>query len=467
MTVTSVKMSVFGSLQLWLLCLACLLMAAPAMASKIVETQSIAQITFDDEGKPLDYPASVFFDPVQEELYVINGGNGRIIVYGPDHFPRWSIGSGRDVVTPRGGTVMPDGRVFTIQVENRANPIPRITVLSGAFFPELDIPLNAIPGTEGFIPRNVAISAGGLMYVSGDLFRGVLVLDDEGYFLRKLQPTDEIADLSLDYVAEENLPEEGALDSSEVAGEADEYANIPEEFRPRKSRGNRISGSSEATNVGPVKVNYVTLDSKGRLYFLSPETGKIYVHDSDERFLFSFGTKGGSPGQMSNPRALAIDEERGFIYVADYMRHTVLAYNLAGEYLFETGGRGKTPGWFNFPNDIAINSRGEIIVADLFNKRVQVLDVDYESRFYNLEEILKSDPMAEETEQGLRPGEDAQEVEVKAFDLVPGVPDIDYEIVSEEVAPFEGDGESTATPNSDEQVEIEILQDTEIPAISN
>jgi DNA-binding beta-propeller fold protein YncE len=442
--------------QLWLLFLTGLLFPLSVQAFKSVETQSVAQITFDDEGESLDFPASVFFDPEREELYVVNGGNGRIIVYGPDYFPRWSIGSGRDVLTPRGGTVLSDGRVFVVQIKNRANPTPRITVLNGAFFPEFDIPLDTIPGAEGFRPRNVAISAGGLMYVAGDLYRGVLVLDDEGYFLRKLQPTDTLSALSLDFEPEETATAEGATDTADDAVERDDFANIPEEFRPRKSRGNRI-GSSKATSVGPVKINYVTIDSQGRIYMVSPETGKIFVHDSEERFLFAFGTKGGSPGQLSNPRALAIDEERGLIYVADYMRHSILAYSMEGEYLFETGGRGETPGWFNFPNDIALTSRGEIIVADLFNRRVQVLNVDYEARFFDLEAILKSDPKADENEQVPLPGEEATEVEAERFDLTPGAPDIDYEDVGEDPS------EET---DSAEQIEIEILQDLEIPTIS-
>ena len=78
--------------------------------------------------------------------------------------------------------MLPDGRVFAVQKKNRSNPRPKITILNGAFFPELEIPLDDIPDVDNFIPRNVAISKSGLIYVAGDLYRGVLVLDDEGYF---------------------------------------------------------------------------------------------------------------------------------------------------------------------------------------------------------------------------------------------------------------------------------------------
>ena len=435
----------------------CMAMSAQAISTG-VDNRSMAQLTFDDERKPLGYPAAVFFDPQEDELYVVNGGSGRIIVYGPDYFPRWSIGSGRGVVAPLGGTVLPDGRVLTVQIKNRSNPTPKITVLNGAFFPEQDIPLDNIPGDVAFVPRNVAVSPAGLLYVAGDMYPGVLVLDDEGYFLRKLQPTDEVSSYRVEKKAAEEEP-------ADDIGEDDQFANIPEEFRPRQSRGDRISVNSEGKNIGPVHVNYVAIDSQGRFYLVSPETGKIYVHDSEERFLFSFGTKGGSPGQMSNPRALVVDEKNGLIYVADYMRHTILAYNLAGEYLFETGGRGSSPGWFNYPNDIALTSRGEIIVADLFNKRVQVLDVDYESRFYDLEDLLNTDPERVEEEE-VSATEETSETGLETFDLVPGRPDIDYADNDEEMASVaEGEG-AAEDVDSAGQVEIEILQDEEIPAIS-
>jgi len=466
--VTGVDINRLCSLQVWLLIIFCLIITRPVWAAGVagsLASQSIAQITFDDERKPLDYPFSVFFDPVQEELYVVNGGNGRIIVYGPDYFPRWSIGKGRGVITPQAGIVLPDGRLFIVQAKNRNNPTSKITVLNGSFFPEQEIPLDGTREEKEFDPRNVAIGPDGLIYVAGNMYRGVLVFDEEGYFLRKLQPTDRLSALSRDYQPEQNVTEEGAADGADVA-ETDEYANIPEEFRPRKRLGSRISGNSGAMDVGPVKVNYVATDSQGQIYVISPETGKIYVYDAEERFLFAFGAKGGSPGQLSNPRGLAIDEDRGLIYVVDYMRHSVLAYNLAGKYLFEIGGRGFSPGWFNFPSSVAINSRGELIVADVFNKRVQVLSVDYDSYLYDLKNILKPDSEAEETKQNLQTEGDELKVEEGDLDGVPSVPDINSTDMDVEMEPGADEGEVIEEDDSGQQVEIEILQDTEIPAIS-
>jgi hypothetical protein len=190
-------------------------------------------------------------------------------------------------------------------------------------------------------------------------------------------------------LAEAALEDQGPLlseeEAEEVRAEVNAFNDIPEEFRPRTGR--QAGETSSEPGVGPVKVNFVTIDSSGKLYLLSAETGKIYVYGPDESFLFSFGTKGGSPRQLSQPRALVIDEKRELIYVVDYMRHTILVYNkLNGEYIFEIGGRGFAPGWFNFPTGIALNNQQQIVVADLFNKRVQVLEVGYDKSLFSDED---------------------------------------------------------------------------------
>ncbi|MEA3386469.1 MAG: NHL repeat-containing protein, partial [Thermodesulfobacteriota bacterium] len=168
---------------------------------------------------------------------------------------------------------------------------------------------------------------------------GILVLDKEGNFLRCLTPLDTVWGTE-----EETSP------GSETVQE------------PRQGKS-------------PVLILEVCTDRSGRLYLLSEETSKVYVYDREENFLFSFGKKGGSSGKLSRPRGLAVDNERDRIYVVDYMRQTILVYDLTGRYLFEFGGQGWGPGWFNFPTGAATDSRGNLIVADFFNNRVQVLEV--------------------------------------------------------------------------------------------
>ncbi|MBE0598458.1 MAG: 6-bladed beta-propeller, partial [Desulfuromonadales bacterium] len=211
--------------------------------------------------------------------------------------------------------------------------------------------------------------------------------------------------------------------------------DIPEEFRPRNSQGKAEIDSGPG--MGPVRIRHVSFDSAGNIYLVSGETSKIYVYGPDESFLFSFGEKGGTPRKLSQPRGLASDENRRLIYVADYMRHSILVFNMAGRYLFEFGGRGAGPGWFNFPSDIAINRQGQVIVSDLFNQRVQVLQIDYAESFPLFQSPRVAAPAAEEAETGEdRPAPDDR----------PGNPEVDADGEGGGVDPAESPAPAELAP---------------------
>ena len=70
-----------------------------------------------------------------------------------------------------------------------------------------------------------------------------------------------------------------------------------------------------------------------------------------------------------------MDKRNGRIYIIDYMRHTSSVYEKGGGYLFEFGGKGWGRGWFQFPSDICVDGSGNVLIADTFNHRVQVLEV--------------------------------------------------------------------------------------------
>jgi len=287
-----------------------------------VTVKVVTIITRDNLNRKLSLPTSLFYDMEESELYVVTGG--RVIVFNPAYFPYLSLGKGRGIDSPTGVFVDRAGNLFVCQGKSNENPRPRITVLNAAFLPAEEIHLEGFPGAENFIPKRMAIGANGRMYVAGLNHRGLVVLNKKGKFLKVLAPKDYIV-------------------------------------------------SPDMTRVATI--NDVTIDENGRIYLLSEEMGRVYVYDKDERFLFKFGDKGGSTGKLSRPRGIAVDAKKGRIYVIDYMRHTGNIYSMDGRFLGEFGGRGWGPGWFNYPSDIAVDDQGNVIVADTFNERVQVLRI--------------------------------------------------------------------------------------------
>lgn len=375
---------------------ACLLGIAPASGLCRAEEATTAPIQHpmsavtilndDNQGEPLRFPSAVAFDSEQEEIYVINGGKMGFVIYDSDFTPHLFLGAGRGIDSPQSIFFdTRDGNVFVCQGKSAKHP-PRLTILNGAFFPVKEILFDNIPEAENFSPFRGALGKNGNIYLVDNNIRGVLVLDKEGNFLRWLKPKDKVLKKIARDTSEKNPPiEKDAAEtptppeSPPPQEDATPLGDLPPELRP-KARAKR-GEASDGPTLEPISINDIMTDSDGHLFFLSEETSKVYVHTVNEEFLFSFGEKGGSTGKMSRPRGIAINESRKTIYIVDYMRHTILAFDLAGKYLYEFGGRGSGPLWFNFPNSITVDRKGRLIVADLFNNRVQILKTEYDMTF--------------------------------------------------------------------------------------
>lgn len=361
--------------------------AEEAATASILQPMSVVTILNDDnQGEPLRFPSAVAFDSEQEEIYVINGGKNGFVIYDSDFIPHLFLGAGRGIDAPQ--SIFFDtrnGNVFVCQGKSAKHP-PRLTILNGAFFPVKEILFDTIPEAENFSPFRGALGKTGNIYLADNNIRGVLVLDKEGNFLRWLKPKDKILRKIVrdpsdkNPLAEKDVANTPASPESPPSQEEPELlGDLPPELRP-KARAKR-GDAADGPMLEPITINDIMTDSDGHLFFLSEETSKVYVYAVNEEFLFSFGEKGGSTGKMSRPRGIAINEGRKTIYIVDYMRHTILAFDLAGKYLYEFGGRGSGPLWFNFPNSITVDRKGRLIVADLFNNRVQILKTEYDMTF--------------------------------------------------------------------------------------
>ncbi|BBD07177.1 NHL repeat-containing protein [Desulfovibrio ferrophilus] len=278
----------------------------------------------DYEGLRMSFPSRVFVDRSNGEVYVVDGGNSRILVYTHDLYPLLSMGVSDGLESPVGVSVGSDGYVYVAQVPGKGGTQSRISVFNPALSWERDIVFQGFNGAESFRPRNVLVTPQGELYVSGDSFAGLVVLNADGVFVRLLSVEDS------------------------VGGEAPRQAMISD----------------------------MELDASGRLYLLSEEMGRVYVFDGDGVLQRSFGKKGGGSGKLSRPRGIALDERERRVLVVDYMRHTVNVYSWEGEHLFDFGGKGWRDGWFQFPNDIGVDSVGDVLVADTFNNRVQVMRLE-------------------------------------------------------------------------------------------
>jgi len=325
------------------------------------KTTCIQVIREDYEGLQLSYPNKVSSDPVKKEIYITDSGNNRILVYTHDFYPLLSIGKPDGIEVPVGLAVNPEGYLFIAQAPTREQKKGRISVLNPCLRWEKDIFFNGFKDADNFHPTNIAINKGGRLYVTGTNYRGVVVLNKDGTFSHLLTPTDKL-------------------------------------------------GKSEEAKA---TICDVEIDNQGNIYLLSEDMGRIYVYDRLEQFVFKFGQKGGSSGKLSRPRGIAVDSRNKRVYVIDYMRHTAGAYSDGGRFLFEFGGMGWGKGWFQYPSDIAVDTMGNVLVADTFNNRVQVLKTQEFPSIAKVEEVKPEAPAKEKPVKRTKPKVSVKEKSVE------------------------------------------------------
>ncbi|MFH7835549.1 MAG: NHL repeat-containing protein [Candidatus Aenigmatarchaeota archaeon] len=276
----------------------------------------VDSIVYDEEEKRILTPAHIFVDSVMKEIYVIS--QGKIIVYSSEFFPLLALDKSRGIETPQGVAVDSQGNLYVSQSMTKDNPKHRISVYDPCLRWQRDIYLEGFEGAEAFMPQRLAVDKQNNIYVTGSHFQGVLILDKEGKFTGVLSPEEE--------------------------GEK-------------------------------VYINSVTIDEIGRIYLVSEDKGRVYVYDENKKFIFKFGQKGGSTGKLSRPQAIGVDNKNKRMYIVDYMRHTISVYDENGKYLFEFGGLGWSEGWFQYPTDVAVDSDGKVLIADMFNDRIQIFEI--------------------------------------------------------------------------------------------
>ena len=93
-----------------------------------------------------------------------------------------------------------------------------------------------------------------------------------------------------------------------------------------------------------------------------------YVVELDDKGVFRRRI---GDGVLERPTGLALDRERGELYVADTASHDVKVFDAQGRLLRRIGRRGEAEGEFNFPTHLWFRA-GELYVSDTMNGRVQV-----------------------------------------------------------------------------------------------
>lgn len=120
------------------------------------------------------------------------------------------------------------------------------------------------------------------------------------------------------------------------------------------------AGTGAGEFVAPLGI---AVGADGRVYVADESAGKVVIFGPNGKFLKEF--------RVMMPLKPAVFGRR--LYVTNYA--FVNIYDLNGRHLIDRwGGKGKAEGRFDLPTGLAVAGKDEIYVADLNNKRIQLLD---------------------------------------------------------------------------------------------
>jgi DNA-binding beta-propeller fold protein YncE len=116
----------------------------------------------------------------------------------------------------------------------------------------------------------------------------------------------------------------------------------------------------------------VVAGSDERIYVTDVLQKRVVVYDRGGKFVLAIGRQ----GEFERPTGIALNEERGLIYVSDTPRHVVKVYDLEGNFRFEFRGDNERKIAFHHPTNIWIDEGGQVYITDSMNFRVMVFDAD-------------------------------------------------------------------------------------------
>lgn len=117
--------------------------------------------------------------------------------------------------------------------------------------------------------------------------------------------------------------------------------------------------------VSPVAV---AVRGDGSVFVADSGLKRIFLLDRDGKLLQTIGEN-----ELMRPAALAYDQERARLYVADSVAHRIVVYQ-GGKRVLTWGKRGGADGEFNFPTHLFLDRSGNLFVTDALNYRIQAFD---------------------------------------------------------------------------------------------
>lgn len=256
-------------------------------------------------------------------------------------------------------------------------------------------------------PNGVAVAADGSLYVMDRGNYRVVHLAASGRFLgafgRLGTASEDIYsgwDIALDSQGQVYICNLTFAENNDLLYDGVKVFAAEGSFLRQVGRQEYLAGSMDMPN----RPYGLDIDSQDRLYVtdFAVNTLRIFSAQGDISGTF-FGKTGSGDGEFNGLNDVAVDDQRGLVYLSDSINSRVQQFALSPlpsggltlTHQLSFGVYGDEPGQFSYPQYLAVDDeRGIVYVADLGNQRVQAFDAQGNlTRVFTLPDIHIWQPM--------------------------------------------------------------------------
>ncbi len=169
-------------------------------------------------------------------------------------------------------------------------------------------------------------------------------------------------------------PTRVTTDSHERLIIADPDRNAVHVLEPKGKNSFRIAGGPKLRLRSPASV---AVDNEDNIYVGDSDQGLVLVFNPEGHYLRTIGQFSGE-SLFQSPGAIAIDRQRGRLYVIDVPMREVFILDLSGRLLGRIGGPRDKTGTVHFENPIDVAFTADRIVVLDAGSRIQILGINGE-----------------------------------------------------------------------------------------
>lgn len=230
-------------------------------------------------------------------------------------------------------------------------------------------------------PYAISVDQSGNIFVADRSNMRIQIFDPNGQFLRPF-----IAESTADTPRMFTDPTGIAFDLDNnlavVDRDNDRVVVLDPKGNHKFTMGSRGSAAGQFSSPDGIAV-----DTQGNFVVTDFNSGRVQMFDPQGNFLRMFGSPGDGPTELCNPVGIAVDIRNDNIVVCDFGNHRISIWTNEGTFikLFpapisdnddEAYTRRTNLGQLSYPVSLTCDRKGNILVVDMDNNRLQAFDED-------------------------------------------------------------------------------------------